>query len=153
MKQFHSASLVNFYENCQEHKDIADKINEYPFYTNLYLIKYFLENTDFPDGINVEEQDFKKFIIEDTLMVGIDLINDDLDEYKYLFDAFNVYFCQEGSSHYTKDPTLTAKWRKTMKNFYHNTTYSKDVRLLIEDERKKALAEVNKEYDEQIKNL
>lgn len=153
MKQFHSASLVKFFSDCKEHLKIAHKITDYPFYIDHNLIKNFLEQTDFPGGIDVEEEDFNKFIVEENFMVGIDLINDDLDEYKYLFDAFNVYFCQEGSLHYTQDPTLTTAWRKTMKETYPNSSYSKDVRLLIEEERKQDLAKINAEYDEQLKNL
>ncbi len=153
MKQFHSACLINFYPNCKEHLDILDKNKDYNFSKNLNLIKDLLEKTDFPGGVDIDEQDYKRFVVEDTLMVGIDLINDDLDEYKYLFDAFNVYFCEEGSLYYTQDPTLTRAWRKVMKETYPLSTYAKDVRLLIEDERKKALAEINTEYDKEIANL
>ena len=153
MKQFHSASLVNYFENCKEHKDIQDKISDYPFHSNLYLIKYFLENTDFPGGVDIDEQDYKTFIVEDKFMVGIDLINDDLDEYKYLFDAFNVYFCQEGSLWYTQDPTLTSAWRKTMKNYFHNTSYLKEAKQLIKKEMQEKIDEIVEDYTKQENDL
>lgn len=153
MKQIHKASLINFFGNCKGHRDAASEISNYPFYTNLNIIKTFLEKTDFPGGVDIEDQDYKKYIAEDTFLIGIDLINDELDEYQYLFDAFNVYFCQEGSSTYYPDQNLTREWRKTMNVAYPYSTYKLDARILIEEERKKDLAEVNAKYDNEIKNI
>ena len=148
MKQFHSASLVKFFSECKEHQDILAKNNAYPFHDNLMLIKNFLEDTDFPGGVDIDENDYKTYVVEESLMIGIDLVNDDLDEYKYLFDAFNVYFCQEGSLVYTQDPTLTKAWRKTMKNYYHNTTYLKNVQKLLQQEFKEKQDKLIEEFNQ-----
>ncbi|MBQ8615563.1 MAG: hypothetical protein IJ415_03245 [Clostridia bacterium] len=153
MKQFHNASLVHFQSKCKEHMDAAKAITNYPFYIDLSLIKEFLENTDFPGGVDIDENDYKKYVVEGTFMVGIDIINDELDEYKYLFDAFNVYYCQEGSLYYTQDPTLTQAWRKTMKNYYHNTSYSKDAKKLIQNEMQEKINEVVDDYNKQQNDL
>ena len=153
MKQFHSASLVKFFSGCKEHQDIENNLSNYPFHKNLDLIKTFIENTDFPGGIDVDEEDFKKFIVEDTFMIGIDLINDDLDEYKYLFDAFNVYFCQEGSNTYYSDQNLTREWRKTMKNAYPDSTYAKVAKKLIRKEMQDEMNDIMEGYNKQLNDL
>lgn len=153
MKQIHSACLVNFYSNCKEHMDIRQKFEDYHFYRNLYLIKDFLEQTDFPDGVDIDENDYKRFIVEDNFLIGIDLINDELDEYKYLFDAFNVYFCQEGSLHYTQDPTLTTAWRKVMAKTYVDSNYVNEVKKLLQKEMQQEINEIIEDYNNQQNDL
>lgn len=153
MKQIHVASLVNFQPQCTEHVEALRKIKDYNFNKNIHLIKSFLESTDFTGGIYFDDNDFKKFIVEDTFMIGIDVINDDLDDCRYLFDAFNVYFSTEDFKTYLRDPRLTKTWRIAMKTAFPNGKYEYDAKMSINQERKEALAQINADYNEEIESL
>ena len=153
MKQFHKACVMHFQPNCKEHMNAENLNDDYPFHKDSYLIIQFLKNLHFNKNINITEHDCKELIVEGKLMVGVDFITDDLDKYQYLFDAFNVYVCDEDSYYYTQIPTLTKKWRKTMNNFYNFTSYSDRVKKVYRKEMQDDINAVVEDYDKLIESL
>lgn len=154
MKTIKAASVVKFMPNCKEHEQIKEKNKNYPFYKNLNLIQELLEKTDFTEGVEIDEEDFEKYIVKDYFLIGIKITEDiNLDEYSYLIDAFNVYFCKEGSNVYVQDDALTDTWRDIMINAYSDSNYKKDVRKAIQSDFHTRLDEIVDDYKRQIENL
>lgn len=154
MKEIKMESLVYFQKNCKSHIDSLRKITNYDFNSNLALIQEFLGMTEFVDGVSIHEKDYKKYIVEDTFLIGIDIFDDiQYEEYKYLFDAFNVYCFSESAKLYIRDEQLTRIWRTFMKTNFIDTTYIPDLKLSLEEERKQEIAEINKKIDSELSEV
>ena len=126
----HKASLVHFQPKCKEHQEALKNSKYFEIFSNTDLFLQMLEDTDF-DSVAVEKNDFKKFIVEDKLFMGIDIIdNIEFDEHHYLFDAFNVYYAVNGFGYYKLNKTLTKVWRKTLINDYPNSTFHAEVKKM-----------------------
>lgn len=154
MEKFRTASLLFFKDNCKEHINSLEKIKNYNFNANTDLIVKFLEAYEFEGGVIIDEEDFKRYVIEGTFAIGIDIIDDiNLDETKYIFDAFNVYWCSDVGNTYLKDRELTKKWREIMRNTYDKSVYNTDLRLSLEEERLQRITEVNRDINNQIDRI
>jgi len=143
MKQIKADSLLCFQEDLDEHKNILAKNSSYDFSSNFAIIKELFKGDMFT------EKDLVAYVSEDKFMMGLDLEDEQLDDWKYIFDAFNVYL-STGSSIYFKDTELTKNWRSLMKTTYPNSTYVADLKKEIESERKQRIAEINAEIDKEI---
>lgn len=153
MEKFRTASLLFFKDNCEEHTNSLAKIKNYNFNENTDLIVKFLEDYEFEGGIVISEEDFKKYIIEGTFAIGIDLVDDiNLDETKYIFDAFNVYVC-DSYGNYERVNSLTKKWREIMRDTYDKSVYNSGLRLSLEEERLQRITEVNRDINNQIDHI
>lgn len=152
MKTIHKACLLKFNNNCKEHRDAYQEIKGYNFNTDIETIKCLLESTDFRGGVIFNEDDLDHFIVEGTFMVGIEFEDEMLDDWKYLFDAYNVYF-SNSSDIYNKDDKLTTVWRNIMIHAYPDSTYTKDLKIYIEEERKQSLAETNAKFDQELEDI
>jgi hypothetical protein len=153
MQEINNTRLVNFQPGCEAHEIVLSKNQNYQFYKNFELIKKFLIKMEFTGGLDVDEDDFKLYVTQNTLLIGIDIYNIDNDEFRYLFDAFNVYLAMDGESTYDKSTRLTQEWRKTMKNEYPDPSYVADLKKNLNIERQELIEQVNKNIDEQISEL
>ena len=153
MQEIHSSKLVEFSTENNDHVKTMEKNVDYPFYKNINLIKKLLTKMEFTGGISVDESDFAKYVLNNTLLVGIDIYNIDSDGFKYLFDAFNVYFAYEDSDTYDKSDRLTKEWRKLMKEAYSSPEYIQGLKDNLNLERQELIQKVNNDIDEQINNL
>lgn len=154
MKEIKPASLVKYFNTCKEHRDIKRKLGQYNFSENVEMITAVLQATDFVDGVQIYKEDIKNYIVEDNFLIGLDVFEDiNLDEYKYLFDAFDVYFYSDEKKEYVQDKTLTKVWRNAMKITYANSTYADDLRLKLEQERKQAHTKIDENIDNQLEDL
>lgn len=143
MPKIHKASLINFQPNCLEHQKALDKCKYYEYFSNTDLFIKVLEDINFDIVEDVEPDDFKKYVIEDKIFIGLDTTEYiSLDDKHYLFDAFNVYFALNDCEHYRLNKTLTKAWRTALVNEYPNSTYHLAVKKLT-----------NKELDEMIEQF
>ena len=142
----HKASLVNFQPKCREHYLALKKSKYYELFSNTDLFLQMLADINFDIVEDAEPDDFKRYIIEGKLYIGLDTteyIN--LDENHYLFDAFNVYYTTNDFSNYYMHTDLTKAWRKTLKNAYPNSTYGEDVSKLTKLELRELVNQFKKD--------
>lgn len=152
METINQRRLVNYFEGCKEHQDILDTNKEYDFSQNLPMIERFLESTEFTEGLIVDNSDYKKYIAGGRFFVGIDIVNDELDDCRYLFDAFNVYYA-ENASDFKEYPYLTQLWRTFMIKSYPHTSYVNDLKTFLKKEKQERIDAINRDFEAQLKGL
>ncbi len=151
MKKIHPASLLKYNNNCKEHRRAYRAINGFNFNIDIETIKTLLEKTDFKGGVIFDQEDLEHFVVEGNFMTGINFEDEMLDDWKYLFDAYNVYFSKD-SHEYSRDEKLTEIWRKIMIKTY-GANYIASLETHIQAECSQEIAEIYAMYDKQIKNI
>ena len=142
-KLIDKGNLVEF--DNQEHS-IALKIktNKYfNLFSNTDLFCKVLEEHEFKD-LDVDPNDFKTYVIDGKLFIGIDIIDDfENDTHHYLYDAYNVYSAINNFAYYRKCKVLTKAWRKSLKSTYADTTYPEDLKKVLKKELKEIVDKFN----------
>ena len=148
----HKASLVNFQPNCREHQEALKKSKFYEYFCNTDMFLQMLENTNFDHVEDVELDDFKKYVVEGKIYIGLDTTEYiSLDENHYLFDAFNVYYASNNWEYYRIHKVLTNAWRKTLVNEYPNSTYHSTVKELTKKELEEIVDQFKKDHADLLK--
>lgn len=140
------ASLVHFQPNRKEHQKALKNSEYFELFSNTDLFLQMLEDTDFDHVEDAEPDDFKKYVIEGKLFIGLTTTEYiSLDDNNYLFDAFNVYYAPNDWAYYRIHTGLTKAWRKTLINEYPNSTYHAEVRKLLRKELQEIVDQFNEE--------
>lgn len=135
----------NLNEYDKTNKVVLNKIKDYRFDKNFEIIQELF------NGDKICQKDLIPVTDGKDLYLLLSLFNDDYDEYRYLFNAYNVYIYD--TYYYAQDESLTRKWRKIMKNAYPASLYVKDVKNLLQEEKEKRIEAVVSEIDAQINEL
>jgi len=151
METISPESLIKFNHNCHEHMQSFKKIKGYHFNSDPELIQKCLKDY-FVGGVFFDQDDLHKYVVEGSFVIGIDFTDELLTNWKYVFDAFNVYWYGAGNK-YNRDVQLTKKWRNIMKEAYPDSTYTLDLRIFLENERQQHISEINEKYNAEINNI
>jgi len=140
------ASLVHFQPKCKEHQEALKNSEYFELFSNTDLFLQMLEDTDFDHVEDAEPDDFKKYVIEGKIFLGLTTTEYiSLDDNNYLFDAFNVYYASNCFEYYRIHTGLTKAWRKTLINEYKNSAYHAEVKKLTKQELKELVDQFKKD--------
>ena len=140
MTQIHRDKLTKIEEVTK--KQILLKTNNYfELFSNTDLFIKMLKNINF-DNPEVDDKDFKKYVIDNKIYIGLDTTNLSVDNH-YLFDAFNVYYASNNFAYYRVHNSLTKAWRTTLKNTYPNSTYPQALTKVIKKELQEIIDKFN----------
>lgn len=142
MDKIYNESLQEFTE---QDKIVLNKIKDYRFDTNFEIIQELFS------GDKICKKDLIPVTDGKDLYLLLSLFDMNDDEYRYLFNAYNVYIYN--SLCYNRIENLTRKWRKIMKNTYPASWYVEDVKDLLQNEKAQRIEAIVNEIDEQINEL
>ena len=144
MSKIHKDNLTEV--QSISNKMLSSKSNKhFELFSNTDLFVKMLKTIEF-DNPEVDNDDFKKYIIDGKIYLGLDTTEDfEFDENHYLFDAFNVYYAYNSFVYYSVHKGLTKAWRKILKDTYNNTSYPEDLKKVLKKELKDIVDKFNED--------